>query len=733
MSFIKNANFISADPEWKERAPKFKKSFSLSGKVNRAELQISALGVYLAYINGVRVGDFVLAPGWTEYEKRLQYQRYDVTELLSDENDITVGVGHGWYASNVGFSAKYPLGEYPMLIAALRVYYTDGRCETVYTDDSWLCAKSKVLSSTIYGGEVYDARIEEIFSENARICDADKGILIETEGEVVREIERISARSIIKTPEGDTVIDFGQNLTGYPELRLFGEGGERIVISCAEILDKYGNFYNENYRSARSEIDYTLASGENLYKPHYTFFGFRYLKIEGNAKFDASSITAVVVHSDINRTGYFKSGHAKLNKLFENIIWGQRGNFLDVPTDCPQRDERLGWTGDAQVFCRTAMLNYDCEKFFYKWIRDLAASQYPDGGVPRVVPNAILEDPNSSVEDWGRRHSAAWGDAATVCPYEYYMAYGNKDFLKSMLPTMKKWVGYIEKYAPGYIWSIGFHYGDWLALDRPEDCKGGTDHSLIATAFFYYSTTLTAKAARICGEDASYYEELLPKIKAAFREKFVVDGRMSCDTQTAAVVAIHHGLLTPSEEKTVGQRLIELIEERGDTLSTGFVGTPYLLDTLTKIGRIDKAYTLLLQEKFPSWFYSINCGATTIWEHWDGINENGDIWRASMNSFNHYAYGAVAAWLYRTVAGIKYDEEKPAYEHFTVEPRPIERLGSASAQVTSKFGKISSEWVYEADGRIRYTVEVPHGTSAKLIIDGISEELTSGRYTRYSK
>ncbi len=726
MSLISTAKFISADPEWGAAVPKFKKNFKLKKDIRSATLEITALGVYAARINGERVGDFILAPGWTEYEKRVQYQKYDVTDMLKAENTIEVGVGHGWYCSAVGFDGIYPISRYPAFAAALHITCSDGSEQIIATDESWLAARSETLSSTIYGGERTDARIVPSFSEHARIFEFDKKKLVKNESVTVRETERIKPIRIITTPKGESVIDFGQNLTGYVEFKVCGKAGDTVRITCAEILDRDGNFYNENYRSAESLIEYTLKDGEQTYKPLYTFFGFRYLRLENWCEEIApENFTAISVHSDIRRTGYFESGHTKLNRLYENVIRGQRGNFLDVPTDCPQRDERLGWTGDAQVFCRTAMLNFDCNAFFKKWLRDLALAQHEDGAIPRVIPNTYA---GIDADHNYQRISAAWADAATVCPYEHFMAYGDKKFLCEMFPTMKKWVSYIEENAESYIWCSGSHYGDWLALDKENDRRGATEHPLIATAFFYYSAKLTAKAARIIGEDSAHYDELLPKIKEAFLCRFTSGERLTSDTQTAYALAIQFGLCDGDIRTAFGNRLIELIEERGDTLTTGFVGTPYLLDALTEIGRVDKAYTLLLQEKFPSWLYSVNRGATTIWEHWDGINENGEVWSSDMNSFNHYAYGSVASWLYRTVCGIVYDEEKPAYKHFFLRPIPSERLGYAKARIKTDFGDIVSEWKYE-DGNVKCLFEVPKGTSATLTLGEKVYELNSGKYT----
>ena len=724
MDFIRNAKFISAEPEWKSWVPKFRKCFSISSEIKKAEIQITALGTYVAEINGERIGDFIMAPGWTEYQKRVLFQTYDITDKIKKDNTLIVGVGGGWYNGTPGFDL-YPLDTYPAFIAAVKLTYECGKAEIIITDESWECAKSETVYASLYNGETTDARITPEYSFNAIPYNYPMENLTATDGVQVIEAERLSPKKLIITPKGETVIDFGQDMTGYVEFKICGKAGEVVKIDCAEILDKDGNFYNGNYRSAKALVEYTLKDGEQTYKPLYTFYGFRYIRLQGwTEDVKLENFTAIVLHSDIKRTGSFVCGHQKINKLFENIIWGQRGNFLDVPTDCPQRDERLGWTGDAQVFCRTAFLNYDGEQFFKKWLRDVTLAQFEDGGIPRVVPNVFKPE--------NRLHSSAWGDAATVCPYELYMAYGDKEFLAEMFQTMKNWVGYIEGKAENYVWNSGFHFGDWLALDVPNKYIGETDLFLIATAFFFHSTELVIKAGKILGKDVSHYEEILPKIKDAFCKNYIVDGKMTSDTQTAYVLAIHFGLAPTEMREQLFRRLIELIEERGDTLTTGFVGTPYLLDTLTEMGRADKAYTLLLQEKFPSWLYSVNMGATTVWEHWDGINENGDVWSDDMNSFNHYAYGSVAAWMYRTVCGIKYDESAPAYKHFFIEPITDARLGSAKATVMTRHGEIISEWRYEPDGMVRYAFEIPKGTTATLILNGKTKTLTPGKYTEYT-
>ena len=730
MSYIKNAKFISADPAWGIRVPKFSKKFSLKGELKSAEMQISSLGIFEAYVNGKRVGEAVLTPGWTEYLKRLQYLTYDITDLILADNDVTVGVGHGWWGERMGSTkkdAKKTYGETPALIAAIKLVYADGSEEYIYTDTDWAAAKSETLQSEIYDGEITDARIEPVYDEKVVEYSYPVDNLIPYEGELIKEIETLKPKSIFVTPKGETVIDFGQEITGYLTFNVNGKAGHTVSVKHFEILDKDGNVYTENYRSADALIVYTLKDGKQTYKPRYTFYGFRYVQlIDWCEEVKPENFTAVVVCSDIKRTGYFKCGHAKINKLYENVIWGQKGNFVDVPTDCPQRDERLGWTGDTEVFCRTGCINFDSERFYKKWLHDLALAQNEDGKVPMVVPDAFFRNAKQI-------GSAAWGDAATVVPYEVYMAYGDKQVLLDSFESMKKWVGYIEGRSEDYVWSVPGHFGDWLGLDAPEGSyKGSTNEQLIATAYFYLSCGLTVKAGKIIGADVTKYEEMLPKIKEAFNRTFIKDGKLTSDTQTAHVLAIHFALVDGELKEKLAKRLIELIEAFDDRLQTGFVGTPYLLDTLTEIGRYDKAYTLLLQEKFPSWLFSVNMGATTIWEHWDGMREDGSVWSKDMNSFNHYAYGAVASWMYRTVTGIRYDENAPAYKHFFITPIPDKRLGFAKSKIDTRAGAIVSEWVCE-DDCIRYCFTVPSGTTATVTVDGITEELGEGTYTRYGK
>ena len=722
---IFDAQFIHAGKELIPAAPYFKKTVTASDKIKRATLYITSLGVFEAKINGVRVGDDYMAPGWTNYNKRLQFFTYDVTNMLSEKSELIVGVGNGWYSSRGGFpeSKDGMYGSHPALIAALEIIYKSGKIENVYTDENWLVSKSECLFSGIYDGEITDARITPAFSRSAQILDYDKSILIPLEGERTKEIEYVEPKEIFTTPKGEKIIDFGQEITGTVEFTLNAKGGERVEILHAEVLDKDGNFYRDNYRTARSEIVYTAKPGKQTYKAKYTFFGFRYIKlIDWPEEIKADNFCAIVMHSELHRTGYFKSGHEKLNRLYSNVIWGQKDNFLDVPTDCPQRDERLGWTGDAQVFAMAASINFDTGKFYKKWLRDMASEQFENGELPHVIPDALKVN--------GTRNSTAWSDASCIIPWEVYRAFGDKKLLRENLPMMKKWHGYVKSRAgKKCLWTGDEHFGDWLGMDAPEGSyTGSTNKDLIATAYYYLDTLILANTCEALGMNSEKYVNLAEKIRKAYKKEFIKRGKLTSDTQTAHVVTIHFGLVDddPELKARLGRRLVELIESFGDRLQTGFVGTPYLLDALTEIGRADKAYTLLLQEKFPSWLYSVNQGATTIWEHWDSKKEDGSFWSTDMNSFNHYAYGACAAWFYRTILGVR--PVTPGYKTFEICPIPSERLGFAKARIETRSGIITSEWAYYDEG-VRYTFTVPKDTVANVTIDGNTKEYRAGTYT----
>ena len=693
------------------------KNFRCAAKAEKAILKITALGVYEAKLNGEWVGDFILAPGWTSYLNRLQVQSYDVTDMLKTENSLEVTVGQGWRAiANKRDSSDFLGYRDTALIAELTLVYADGRTESIVTDSSWTARESKLRYTNIYDGDIYDATFKAGSARHCICVDLEKDMLIPQEGEKIVEHERMPALQIIKTPAGETVIDFGQNMTGYVEFSIKGTPGAQATISHGETLDCDGNFYNANYRSARAQIKFTCDGEEHIYKSALTFFGFRYIRLENwPDEVKKENFTAIVVHSDIRRTGYFECSDETVNKLFKNIIWGQKSNFLDVPTDCPQRDERLGWTGDAQVFVRTASLNFDVERFFKKWLHDLAADQGRDGCVPHVIPN-IFDDMGGS---------SAWSDAAVICPWEIYRTYGDKKILEDQFDSMKAWIDWMRERSENGRRSGGSHFGDWLGLDSTEGSyKGATPEELIATAYYKYSTELFIKATKAHGRDVSKYENIPAEAAAAFRREYMENGRVKNATQTACVLALYFDI-TDDRAATAAQ-LNELVKRAGH-LETGFVGTPYLLHALSDNGYAETAYDLLLRREYPSWLYPISKGATTVWEHWDGIKPDGTMWSTDMNSFNHYAYGAVADWMYGAAAGINSDPDRPGFEHIIFRPVTDRRLDFVKASIDTRRGTVASEWRRE-NGRIKYIFTVPEGCGASVIIGGEKHEVGVGTH-----
>lgn len=716
-----HANWIRPAKSYGGVCPAFRKTFFCPENVVSAALRITAMGVYEASLNGSRVGDFILAPGWTVYQKRLQVQQYELQIRPGQENELTVLVGKGWYRGRLAgwlpgqnSSAALPAA----LTAELTLRYPDGHTDTICTDASWQTAESAVRFSELYDGETYDAAFEPSVWTPAVICDGPTDTLIEQQGEPVREQERIAPARIFKTPAGEIVVDFGQNLTGYVEIALDGVKGEAVELSHAEVLDKNGNFYTENYRSAKAKYLYFCKDGAQRYKPKLTFYGFRYIRVDrfpcGAEHAAQENFTAIAVHSDMKRTGYLSCSDPLLNKLFENVIWGQKSNFLDVPTDCPQRDERLGWTGDAQVFIRTACLNFDAERFFTKWLADLAADQREDGAVGHVIPNVLHQS-----------GSAAWDDAATICPWAVYLAYGDPNILRAQFASMKKWVDYITAHTTTKdLWTGGEHYGDWLGLDAPSGSyKGSSREDLIASAFYAHSTALVIKAGRVLGQDISAYEALYKRIVRAFRQAYPV-----YQTQTECTLAVYFALAEDTQK--AADQLAQMIRSCGTKLQTGFVGTPYLLHALSAHGYTELAYDLLLRREYPSWLYPVTKGATTIWEHWDGQMENGDFWSSDMNSFNHYAYGAVADWVYTVAAGIQTVEEKPGYAAVRIAPQPDKRLDWLEASVETRHGLVRSRWEKQRD-MWRYEIETP--VEAEVVIDGRKTFCRPGRYIFFSE
>jgi alpha-L-rhamnosidase len=707
-------------------SPLFRKEFNNTKKLRSATVYITAHGLYEAMINGRRIGDAFLTPGWTSYSKRLQYQVYDVTDLVRPgKNAIGVTLGSGWYRGFIAFAGQHNFyGSDISLLFQLVLSYRDGSTETISSDGSWKSSTGAIRGSEIYNGETIDAREEKTgwdlpgYDDNGwsgvQTVSYPMNNLIATYNEPVRKQETFVPVKILTTPKGERVIDFGQNLVGWVMVMANGHAGDKITITHAEVLDKAGNFYTDNLRAARAQDTYILkGNGKEYFEPHFTFHGFRYIRIEGYpGEITADNFTAVALYSDMQKTGNFSCSNALINQLQHNIQWGQRGNFLDVPTDCPQRDERLGWTGDAQVFSRTATFNMGVENFFTKWLKDAAADQASSGSVSFVIPNVLGE---------GARGSAGWSDVATIIPWNLYLAYGDRRVLEEQYPSMKAWVEYIRKKAKDDLWNTGGHFGDWLfyrPLDDNDGSSAVTDKYLIAQCFYAHSTQLLINAAAVLGkkEEADGYSLLLKKIKDAFLHEYMTPGgRLVSGTQTAYTLALQFDMLPEAMRKPAAERLVQNIKDYDYHLTTGFLGTPYLCHVLSRFGYTPIAYRLLLQDSYPSWLYPVKMGATTIWERWDGIRPDSSFQTPDMNSFNHYAYGAIGDWMYRVIAGLDTYEDGPGYRHSRIEPHPGGGLDSAAADLQTGYGRLSSHWRLAGDS-LWLDVIIPANTTSTLSI-----------------
>ena len=708
-------------------SPYFRKEFSLSEKVSKARAYASSIGLYELFINGKRAGDEYLTPGWTSYKNRIQYQVYDVTAYMHQgENAVGFTLGNGWFRhfrSNNRADSYY---DYLAGIVQLEIEYADGSTETIITDNSWKSSTGPILSSTIYDGELYDARKEmpgwnnpgfdDSTWQGTIVVDETKDILVGSQGEPVIKNEELKPVKIWKNDNGELVADMGQNMVGWMRLKVNGDAGTKIILKHAEVLDKDGNFYTENLRAADQLLEYTLkGGGEEIYEPHFTFYGFRYVLIEGFPGMPTEdNLTGIVVHSHIPVTGNFECSNTMINQLQHNIQWGQKGNFVDVPTDCPQRDERLGWTGDAQAFAPTACFNMYTPAFYKKWLKDLAYDQDDQGRIPHVIPNNL--GPNSVA-------ACGWADAGLIVPWVVYQYYGDKTILEDQYESMQAWVEYQRRTAgESYLWNTGRHFGDWLAYATTRSDYPGatTDKDLLATAFFAYSTSLLQKTAEVLGKDADAgeYELLFENIKEAFNEEFITpNGRMSSNTQTAYVIALAFNLFPDDQVEDASKRLADDVKSFGH-LTTGFLGANLINLVLSKYGYTDLAYMLLNRTKYPSWLYPVTKGATTIWERWDGIKTDGSFQNAGMNSFNHYAYGAVGDWMYRTITGI--NQTTPGFKSFSIKPEIGGDLTYAKASFNSMYGEIKSGWELK-DSEITMNVVIPANTKAKVYVPASDE------------
>jgi alpha-L-rhamnosidase len=707
-----------------------RKAFDVLQPCGREVLWISALGLYRAFINGVRVGDDLLTPGWTAYDKRLSYQTYEVGGLLRPgRNVIDIWLADGWYRSQMMW-AKNPIlntwGSRIAAIAELRREPGERASVVMATDDTWSSGELPIRKSGIYFGEIYDARLEALEAgDRCELIPFDSGILVPHETAPVRELEPFVPVLTWKDAEERTIHDFGQNLAGYVAFTARGERGARIIVEHSEIIDRDSNFDNRNYRTAEARIEYILKGGAaESYRPFFTFQGFRYARVTVEGAAEITSIASVPISSVATATGTFTSGHRLVNRLVENTVWSQRSNFIEAPTDCPQRDERLGWTGDAQVFAPTACYLHDSVDFLRKWLRDVMADQREDGAVPHVVPDPTRLHPDKYPGFFG---STGWGDAICVIPWTLWLHTGDRSVLEETLPAMVRWVDFVWSISDGPIvrpprgWGKrGFSFGDWLQPKGPSEKPLPTiGDDAAATIYLYISSDLTAKAARVLGNQkiVARMNERAETVKQAFAREFITrSGRLVYDDQTSYALAILHDLVPPELLPAAGEYFKATIARADGRIGTGFIGTPALLPALLKIGEPGLAAAVFLQEEVPGWLYQVKNGATTIWERWDAIRADGSIFEPAMNSYNHYAYGAVCQWLFEAVAGFRPAEAEPGFRHIIFEPTVIAALSPVAASHDSAAGRIEARWVLDGD-EVTYDVVVPERARGSLVLD----------------
>ena len=704
--------------------------FTLPEKPVRARIYAVGLGVYELKLNGAAVGDEVLAPFYNDYNLWIQYQTYDATELLSaGENRLDAWLGNGWYKGRFGFIDRLDklYGDRMQLLLELRCEMPDGSEYTLGSDPGWICRRSPVLESSIYDGETYDARLEDPAETMPAVpAQPPKGPLSERLSPPLRRLDRMPAKALLRTPAGETVLDFGQLMTGWVEFDCDLPAGATVTLEHGELL-QHGNFYRENLRTAQQKFTYVSAGRPAHVRSHFTFYGFRYVKVTGMPDIRPENFVGRVIHSDLAVTGEIITSNEKVNRLFRNAFWGQIGNFVDVPTDCPQRDERMGWTGDAHVFAPTASFNMYTPAFYAKFLHDMLLEQRTlEGSVPHVVPDILNQIAAITGGDHPPKEhgSCAWGDAATGIPWTLYQFYGDRTLLEAQYENMKLWTDWIRKQDETLcggrrLWLCGFHYADWLALDNPDkqSCFGGTDPYYVASAFYYWSALTTARAAAALGreEDASEYRRLAEEVRAAFREEFFTPtGRIAEPTQTAMVLALYMDLVPEAHRERLKADLRKKLEARNWHLDTGFVGTYYLCQTLTQNGMGDIAYTLLLNEDYPSWLYEVNMGATTIWERWNSVLPNGLVSDTGMNSMNHYAYGSVVEWMYRCMCGLNPTAEAPGFKRARIAPVVDDRFDWVRARYDSAAGVYECGWKRTEEG-VCFEIAVPFDCEADFV------------------
>ncbi|MBI5931528.1 MAG: family 78 glycoside hydrolase catalytic domain [Chloroflexi bacterium] len=716
-------------PNWEDNRihPILYRSFNLPSRAVTARAYICGLGLYYFELNGKKVGDEYFAPYCNAYDQWIQYQTFDITDQITvGPNLVSIMLGNGWYKGRYGADGGCVdfYGDRFALICEIHITLENGDEWIVVTDPSWQAQPSPVIASDIFDGEMVDARIMKVVPSPNNSFDVSLIDLDTTRLEARRSLpvcinEEIKPVAIVYTPAGETVLDMGQNMTGWLRFKTSAPAGTRIHLLFGEILQE-GNFFRDNLRTAKAEYTYVADGTDAVIEPYFTFYGFRYVKISGwVGDLNLDDFTGCVVYSRMDTIGEIETSNEKVNQLFKNAMWGQKGNFLDIPTDCPQRDERLGWTGDIQIFSGTACFNMDTYAFLSKYSYDLAKEQAKfDGIVPHIVPMANLS----------RGGSSAWGDAATILPWTLYEFYGDSDILEKQFGSMCAWVDYIkgidESSGGRRLWTEGFHFGDWLALDGsdPASRKGGTPDYFIASAFYCYSARLAARAAKVLGKlnQADAYERLSAEVKAAIqKEYFTATGQLVTPTQTGYVLALFMDLVPDGQHEQAKNELIALLYKDNVHLQTGFVGTPYLCRVLSNIGANDLAYRLLLNEDYPSWLYAVNLGATTIWERWNSLNPDGSISSTSMNSFNHYAYGSIVEWMYRDMCGLNPssgEDGLTGFRHARIAPKPDKTLQWARARYRSTAGFYESSWRIDDAGHLTIEIAIPFNASASVVL-----------------
>ena len=689
----------------------------------KAVLRATALGLYFAELNGVRVGDRYLTPGWTSYNKMLQVQEYDVTELLQEgENVLTFTVGEGWYSGGLTWEQRRNIyGDRTAVCADL--VFAD---RTIFTDESWTARESVIRESSIYNGEVqnFTAKLKPL-----TVCEVafSKSVLVPQISEPVRNLERLAVKKVIRTPKGELVYDFGQNMAGVVEIKTPEDFNGTLTLQFAEILVN-GNFYTDNLRSAKATDTFTVKGARTLV-PEFTFHGFRYMKLTG-AELPKENITAIVRHTDMKRTGYIQTSNARFNRLMENVVWGQKGNFVDIPTDCPQRDERLGWTGDINAFCTTAAYNYDIRAFMKKWLADLRNDQKEDGRIPHVAPDVLLKESDSST-------AAMWCDAITMVSWKLYTMYGDKSFLADNFEAMKKFISAREGNMKNGLIAQGFEWGDWLALDNEAIIGNGvfgrTDSYYIANVLHVHSLKIVHETAKILGDKEAgkvYQEKYELHLKRVREEYFTMGGRLCLDTVTSQVLALYFDIVPETHRASLAKTLNENVIKHGYRVVTGFIGSPYLLFALSDNGYFETARRVLLNSGYPSWLYEVDMGATTVWERWNSLLPDGTPNPDGMNSYNHYAYGSVMEFVYRRIAGI--EPAEAGFKTVRIAPNPCKGLAKLKVEYETVNGKIVSIYA-QKDGKIKFTVEIPEDIQAEIILPNERPIKTTGRYFEFER